>query len=150
MRLRGGYIIRCNEVVKDTAGEIIELHCSYDPETLGKNPPDGRKVKGVVHWVSARHGIAAEIRLYDRLFNHPAPDTTKDGSSYADHINPDSMRTLSRCFVEPSLANATAGDGFQFEREGYFCLDQDQVHDKPVFNLTVGLRDSWAKIEKKG
>ncbi len=150
VRLRGGYIIRCNEVIKDTAGEIIELHCSYDPETLGKNPADGRKVKGVVHWVSARHGIAAEIRLYDRLFNHPAPDATKDGSRYVDHINPDSLRTLSRCFVEPSLANATAGDGFQFEREGYFCLDQDHVHNKPVFNLTVGLRDSWAKIEKKG
>ncbi len=150
VRLRGGYIIRCNEVVKDTAGDIIELHCNYDPETLGKNPADGRKVKGVVHWVSARHGIAAEIRLYDRLFNHPAPDATKDGSTYADHINPDSLRTLSRCFVEPSLASATAGEGFQFEREGYFCLDQDQVHNKPVFNLTVGLRDSWAKIEKKG
>ncbi|VAW88060.1 Glutaminyl-tRNA synthetase [hydrothermal vent metagenome] len=150
VRLRGGYIIRCNEVVKDAQGKIIELHCSYDPETLGKNPADGRKVKGVVHWVSARHGIPAEIRLYDRLFNHPTPDAAKDGGDFTAHINPDSLRTLTQCVVEPSVANAKAGDGFQFEREGYFCLDQEQVHGKPVFNLTVGLRDSWAKIEKKG
>ena len=150
VRLRGGYIIRCNEVVKDAQGGIIELHCSYDPETLGKKPADGRKVKGVIHWVSARHGIPAEIRLYDRLFNHPTPDAAKDGGEFTDHINPDSLRTLTQCVVEPSVANAKAGDGFQFEREGYFCLDRDQVDGKPVFNLTVGLRDSWAKIEKKG
>ncbi len=150
VRLRGGYIIRCNEVVKNAQGEIIELHCSYDPETLGKKPADGRKVKGVIHWVSARHGIPAEIRLYDRLFNHPTPDAAKDGGEFTAHINPDSLRTLTQCVVEPSVANAKAGDGFQFEREGYFCLDRDQVDGKPVFNLTVGLRDSWAKIEKKG
>ncbi len=150
VRLRGGYIIRCDEVIKDAQGEIIELHCRYDPETLGKNPADGRKVKGVIHWVSARHGTPAEIRLYDRLFNHPTPDAAKDGGDFTDHINPDSLRTLTQCVVEPSVANAKAGDGFQFEREGYFCLDREQVHGKPVFNLTVGLRDSWAKIEKKG
>jgi glutaminyl-tRNA synthetase len=149
VRLRGGYIIRCDEVIKDGHGEIIELHCSYDPETLGKNPADGRKVKGVIHWVSAQHGIEAEIRLYDRLFNHPTPDMAKDGGSYTDHINPDSLRTLTHCYLEPSLASATIGENFQFEREGYFCLDQDKVHGKPVFNLTVGLRDSWAKIEEQ-
>ncbi len=150
VRLRGAYIVRCDEVIKDGKGEIIELRCSYDPETLGKNPADGRKVKGVIHWVSAQHGIPAEVRLYDRLFSHPTPDAAKDGGEFTDHLNADSLRTLTHCYVEPSLADAKAGEGFQFEREGYFSLDPDQANDKPVFNLTVGLRDSWAKIEQKG
>ena len=148
VRLRGGYIIRCDEVIKDGDGEVIELRCSYDPDTLGKNPADGRKVKGVIHWVSAQHSIEAEVRLYDRLFNHPTPDTAKDGGEFTDHLNGDSLRTLTQCRVEPSVAEARAGQGFQFEREGYFSLDPNPVDGKPVFNLTVGLRDSWAKIEK--
>ncbi len=152
VRLRGGYIIRCDEVIKNEQGDIIELRCSYDPETLGKNPSDGRKVKGVIHWVSARHSIEAEIRLYDRLFNHPTPDAaaTKEGREYTDYMNADSLRTLTHCRVEASTIDASVGQGFQFEREGYFCLDPDQASGKPVYNLTVGLRDSWAKIEKKG
>ena len=149
VRLRGSYIIRCDEVIKNNQGDIIELRCSYDDKTLGK-APEGRKVKGVIHWVSAHHAIEAEVRLYDRLFNHPTPDATKDGSDYKDHINPDSLRTLTQCYLEPALGEAVSGDSFQFEREGYFSRDPDDSHGKPIFNLTVGLRDSWAKIEKKG
>jgi len=144
VRLRNAYIIKCNEVIKDTQGEIIELHCTADLDTLGKNPED-RKVKGVIHWVSARHGIEAEVRLYDRLFNHPNPDAAKDGKDFKQHLNPDSLRTLTRCFVEPALAQAEPGEAFQFEREGYFCLDKNSQPDSPVFNMTVGLRDTWTK-----
>jgi len=140
VRLRNAYVIRCDEVIKDSHGDIIELRCSYDAETLSKNP-EGRKVKGVIHWVSASQGIAAEVRLYDRLFNHPNPDIT--------HLNPESLLTLTHCWLEPSLAGAKAGDHIQFEREGYFCVDPDHSHDRPVFNRTVTLRDSWARIEKK-
>jgi glutaminyl-tRNA synthetase len=150
VRLRNAYVIRCDEVVKDAHGEIIELHCSYDPDTLGANP-EGRKIKGVIHWVSVRHAIEAEIRLYDRLFNHPNPDAAgKEGKDYKEFINPDSLRTLTQCFVESNLANAKPGDGFQFEREGYFCLDEAHISgSRPVFNLTVTLRDTWAKLEKQ-
>ncbi len=150
VRLRYAYVIRCDEVIKDEAGEIVELRCSYDPDTLGKAPADGRKVKGVIHWVSATRALRAEVRLYDRLFNHPTPDAAKDGGDYKDHLNPDSLRTLTHCMLEPSLAEARVGEGFQFEREGYFCRDPDDHDGRPLFNLTVGLRDSWAKIEKKG
>ncbi len=146
VRLRNAYVIRCDEVIKNGAGEIIELRCSFDPTTLGSNP-QGRKVKGVIHWVCARHAVPAEVRLYDRLFNHPAPDAAKDGGVWTDHLNPNSLRTLSQCYLEPSLAEAKPGDVFQFEREGYFCLDPDTSHGKPVFNRTVTLRDTWAKIE---
>lgn len=148
VRLRNAYIIRCTEVIKNEQGEIIELRCAYDPDTLGRNPDD-RKVKGVIHWVSAPHALEAEVRLYDRLFSHPTPDAAKDGSDFKDHINPDSLRILSHCFLEPSLAQGTPGDRFQFEREGYFCMDPDQSHGKPMFNRTVTLRDSWAKIEQQ-
>ena len=149
VRLRNAYVIRCNEVIKDAHGEIIELHCSYDPDTLGK-APEGRKVKGVIHWVSAMHAIEAEVRLYDRLFNHPNPDASKDGKDYKDHINSTSLRTLTKCYLEPSLADARPGEKFQFEREGYFSLDPLHMPDnKPVFNRTVTLRDTWAKIEAK-
>jgi len=148
VRLRNAYVIRCDEVIKDSHGDVIELRCSYDPETLAKNP-QGRKVKGVIHWVSARHGIEAEVRLYDRLFNHPSPDTARDGTDYRDHLNPESLLTLTHCYLEPSLAGATPGERFQFEREGYFCVDSEHSHDKPIFNRTVTLRDSWAKIEQK-
>ena len=149
VRLRNAYVIRCDEVIKDGHGEIIELRCSYDPATLGANP-EGRKVKGVIHWVSAHHGLHAEVRLYDRLFNHPTPDAAKDGKDFKEHLNPDSLHTLTRCFVEPGLAGAAPGARFQFEREGYFCVDtEDSVGGKLVFNRIVGLRDTWAKIENQ-
>jgi len=149
VRLRNAYVIRCDEVIKDSHGEIIELRCSYDPATLEANP-EGRKVRGVIHWVSARHGIAAEVRLYDRLFSHPDPDGGEQGVDYKAHLNPDSLRTLTQCWLEPSLGSAGPSDCFQFEREGYFCVDHDHSHDLPVFNRTVTLRDSWARIEQQG
>ena len=149
VRLRNAYVIRCDEVIKDAHGDIIELHCSYDSDTLGKNP-EGRKVKGVIHWVSARHAVEAEVRLYDRLFTHPNPDASKDGKDYKEHINPDSLRTLTNCFLEWSLGDAAPGGQFQFEREGYFCLDPMHLPgNKPIFNRTVTLRDTWAKITQK-
>lgn len=148
VRLRYGYVIRCDEVIKDEQGEIVELRCHYDAETLGKNP-EGRKVKGVIHWVSAEEGIEAEIRLYDRLFNHPVPDSGKDGVDYHERLNPESLQVLSQCYLEPALADAVPGERFQFEREGYFCLDTDKDADKLVYNRTVTLRDSWAKIEEE-
>ena len=147
VRLRNAYVIRCDEVIKDDKGEIIELHCSHDSATLGANP-EGRKVKGVIHWVSAEYGIEAEVRQYDRLFSHPAPDTSKDDKDYREYLNPDSLRTITQSIVEPILAEAEPGERFQFEREGYFCLDSRQQEGSPmVFNRTVTLRDSWAKIE---
>ena len=147
VRLRNAYVIRCDEVVKDAYDEVIELHCSYDPATLGVNP-EGRKVKGVIHWVSARFGVPAEIRLYDRLFSHPTPDATRDGKNYKEYINPDSLHTLTQCIVEPGLAGSVPGESFQFEREGYFCRDA-RLSAGPdlVFNRTVTLRDSWTRIE---
>jgi glutaminyl-tRNA synthetase len=148
-RLRYAYVIRCDEVIKDAHGEIIELHCTYDSATLGANP-EGRKVKGVIHWVSAQSGLPAGIRLYERLFNHPTPDATRDGKSYKEHINPDSLHALTQCIVEPSLALARPGENFQFEREGYFCLDSRlSTESCPVFNRTVTLRDSWSKIDRE-
>ena len=149
VRLRNAYVIRCDEVIKDAHGEIIELHCSYDPDTLGANP-EGRKVKGVIHWVNAADAIPAEIRLYDRLFSHPTPDSAKDDKPWTEHLNPDSLRTLTHSLVEASLGQASPGEVFQFEREGYFCLDSDvREGGLPVFNRTVTLRDTWAKIEQK-
>ena len=149
VRLRNAYVIRCNEVIKDEHGEIIELHCTHDPATLGVNP-EGRKVKGVIHWVSARHVVEAEVRLYDRLFTHPAPDAAKEGRDYRDYLNPGSLRTLTGCMLEPALEDAVAGEYFQFEREGYFCVDPVlSEKSRPVFNRTVTLRDSWARIEQQ-
>ncbi|MCF6323860.1 MAG: glutamine--tRNA ligase/YqeY domain fusion protein [Gammaproteobacteria bacterium] len=149
VRLRNSYVIRCDEVIKDSDGNVTELRCTYDVDTHGKKP-EGRKVKGVIHWVSVRHAIEAEIRLYDRLFNHPTPDNSKDGKEYADHINPDSLRTLTHCYLEPTLSEATPGDQFQFEREGYYSLDLlCQAGNKPIYNRTVTLRDTWEKITKR-
>jgi glutaminyl-tRNA synthetase len=148
VRLRNAYVIRCDDVIKDEAGEIVELRCSYDPATLGANP-EGRKVKGVIHWASAEQGIKAEIRLFDRLFNHPHPDNDKSVDDFTVHINPDSLVTLTQCIVEPSLLDATPGAVYQFEREGYFCADSELCRDgKLVFNRTVTLRDTWAKTEQ--
>ena len=149
VRLRNAYVIRCDEVIKNNQGEVVELHCSYDAATLGANP-EGRKVKGVIHWVSLKHALPAEVRLYDRLFSHPAPDNAKDGRDFHEHLNPDSLRTLTGCMVEPGLASAVAGERFQFEREGYFCVDPVlSREDHLVFNRTATLRDSWAKIEQQ-
>jgi glutaminyl-tRNA synthetase len=150
VRLRNAYVIKCEEVVKNNQGDIVELRCSYDPETLGKNP-EGRKVRGVIHWVSARHGVKAEVRLYDRLFSQPNPDKTEEGGHFTDNLNPDSLRTLTDCYLEPALGQASVDDHFQFEREGYFAPDsREEGTDRPVFNRIVTLRDSWAKIEKQG
>jgi len=142
VRLRNGYVIRCDEAVKDDDGEVIELRCTYDPETLGRNP-EGRKVRGVVHWVSADHGERAEVRLYDRLFRSAEPGRSGD---FLDDINADSLQVLQGCVVEPALARAAVGERFQFEREGYFCLDsEDAEPGKLVFNRIVSLRDSWSE-----
>lgn len=150
VRLRNGYVIRCDEMIKNEQGDVIELHCSYDAATLGASP-EGRKVKGVIHWVSASQGLKAEVRVYDRLFNHPAPDAAKDGQDYTAHLNPESMLTLTHCVLEPNLGEANEGDFFQFEREGYFCKDPAKTAaGLAIFNRTVSLRDSWAKIEKQG
>jgi glutaminyl-tRNA synthetase len=145
VRLRNSYVIRCNEVIKDENGNIIELRCSYDAATLGKSP-EGRKVKGVIHWVSAKHAVPAEIRLYDRLMLDPVPSS----EDWKSRINPESLVALEKAVVEPSLADAEIGQRFQFEREGYFCRDTESNRGRPVFNRVVTLRDSWAKIENKG
>ena len=148
VRLRNSYVIRADEVVKGDDGEIVELRCSYDPATLGVNPPD-RKVRGVIHWVSAEFGKQAEVRLYDRLFNHPAPDADKEIEDWKQHLNPESLVVIDHAWVEPLLAEAEPGERFQFEREGYFSRDPE-ISDRLVFNRVVTLRDSWAKIEQKG
>jgi len=149
VRLRYAYFITCVSVVKDeTSGEILELHCTYDPETYGGNAPDGRKVKGTIHWVDARHAVKCEVRLYDRLFEVENPDVDKD-VDFKEHLNPDSLTSIKNSLVEPSLADAEPGTCVQFERQGYFCIDS--MNSKPgnlVFNRTVSLRDSWAKRKK--
>ncbi|TVP92794.1 MAG: glutamine--tRNA ligase/YqeY domain fusion protein [Pseudomonadaceae bacterium] len=145
VRLRGSYVIRADEAITDADGNVTELHCSYDPDTLGKNP-EGRKVKGVIHWVPAAESIECEVRLYDRLFTAPNPDKSETGGGFLDNINPESLITLTGCRAEPSLASASLDDRFQFEREGYFCLDsKDSTAERPVFNRTVTLRDSWGQ-----
>ena len=149
VRLRNAYVIRCDAVIRNEQGEIVELHCSYDPETLVNNP-EGRKVRGVIHWVSAAHAVRAEVRLYDRLFKLPSPDKGEEGGSFLDALNPESLRTLTDCYLEAGLAGALPGQQFQFEREGYFCADPDHHRHQPIFNLTVGLRDTWGKLEQKG
>ena len=145
VRLRNAYVIRCDEVIKDELGEVVELRCSYDPATLGANPED-RKVKGVIHWVSAKHGIPIEIRVFDRLFNHPHPDMDKDVDDFTVHLNPDSLITLTQSVVEPSVALAANNLVYQFEREGYFCADSElSASGNLVFNRTITLRDTWVK-----
>jgi glutaminyl-tRNA synthetase len=150
VRLRYAYFIKCEKVVKNEAtGEIVELHCTYDPETLGGSAPDGRKVKGTIHWVSAAHGVPAEVRLYDRLFTEENPDAGE--ADFKTFVNPESLVVLKDCLVEPSLANAEPGSHYQFERQGYFCVDSlDSRAGSPVFNRTVTLRDTWEKEKAKG
>jgi glutaminyl-tRNA synthetase len=147
VRLRYAYYITCVDVIKNDSGEIVELHCTYDPESKGGSSPDGRRVRGTLHWVSASHAVAAEVRLYENLFLKADPDDDSDGTEFTDNLNPDSLETLTNCWVEPGLLAASPGSIFQFERQGYFCVDS--VDSKPehlVFNRTVSLRDSWAKI----
>ncbi len=150
VRLRWGYFITCVNAVKDSqTGEVVELHCTYDPQTRGGNAPDGRKVKGTIHWVSADHALDAEVRLYDHLFVTPDPSAVAEGQSYLTNLNPKSLEVLQGVKVEPSLATAAQGDRYQFERQGYFFVDPiDSAPRKLVFNRTVSLRDSWAKIEQ--
>ena len=147
VRLRYAYFVTCSDVIKDDNGEIVELRCRYDPATRGGDAPDGRRVKGTLHWVSAEHAVAAEVRLYGTLFGDEFPEAAAD---FRDVLNPDSMEIRARCPVEPSLGAAQPGDRFQFERMGYFCVDPDSAPGALVFNRTVTLRDTWAKVQKKG
>jgi glutaminyl-tRNA synthetase len=149
VRLRYAYFIKCERVVKDPqTGEVVELRCTYDPATRGGNAPDGRKVKGTIHWVSADRHVEAEVRLYDHLFAKPDPDDVPENGNYKDNLNPSSLEVLSGCKLEQSLASAKPGSRYQFERLGYFFVDPDSSPGKPVFNRTVTLVDTWAKIEK--
>jgi glutaminyl-tRNA synthetase len=150
VRLRYAYFVKCERVVKDEkTGEVVELHCTYDPATRGGNAPDGRKVKGTIHWVSAAHALQVEVRLYDHLFAKPDPDDVPEGHDYKENLNPNSLVVLKPCWVEPSLKGAAPASRYQFERLGYFCVDSvDSAPGALVFNRTVTLRDSWAKIEK--
>jgi glutaminyl-tRNA synthetase len=147
VRLRYAYFITCTDVVKDAStGEIVELRCTYDPATRGGDAPDGRKVRGTLHWVSAEHAAAAEVRLYDRLFRVEDPMNVPEGQDLRVHLNPDSLETLTDCPIEPSAAGAAPGTRFQLERQGYFCVDCDSSDAALVLNRTVTLRDTWAKI----
>jgi glutaminyl-tRNA synthetase len=148
VRLRYAYFVTCTKVVKDKDGNIVELHCTYDPATRGGDAPDGRKVKSTLHWVSAGHAIEAEVRLYDHLFTKEYPDDVAEGEDFKSNLNPGSLEVLTSCRLEPSLAQAKPFSRYQFERLGYFCVDPDSTKEKPVFNRTVGLRDTWAKIQQ--
>ena len=148
VRLRYAYLIRCDEVIRDAEGRVTELRCTYDPESSGGKSSDGRRVKGVIHWVSAAHAVRAEVRLFDRLFTRESLDDPEEGKTFLDYLNPESLRKVTG-YLEPSLAEASVGDKFQFERTGYFCMDRDSAPGRPVFNRTVTLKDSWAKIADK-
>jgi len=148
VRLRYAYLVTCTEVIKDSSGVIVELRCTYDPATRGGNTPDGRKVKSTIHWVSADHALPAEIRLYENLFSKEDPNDVEEGQEFTANLNPESLQVLHDCKIEPSLRDAEPGGKYQFERLGYYCVDRDSG-DKLVFNRTIGLRDTWAKIEKR-
>jgi len=150
VRLRYGYFVTCTSVVKNDKGEVIEVHCTYDPATRGgNNPPDGRKVKSTIHWVSAAHAIDAEVRIYENLFTKEDPNQTEEGQDFTSNLNPNSLEVLTNAKLEPSLADAAIESRYQFERLGYFCVDPDSKTGRPVFNRTVALKDTWAKIEKR-
>jgi glutaminyl-tRNA synthetase len=149
VRLRYGYLVTCTSVVKNDKGEVVEVHCTYDPATHGGNTPDGRKVKATIHWVSAAHAVDAEVRVYENLFTKENLGDLEDGKDVLDYLNPNSLEVIADAKVEPSLANAAAGTRYQFERLGYFCVDPDSKPSKLVFNRTVALKDTWAKVEKK-
>ena len=148
VRLRYAYFITCREVVKDAAGEVVELRCTYDPATRGGDSPDGRKVKATLHWVSAQEGLRCQVRLYDHLFNTADPSDVEEGKDFRNNLNPQSLEVLDECYVEPSVAGAKVEQRYQFERLGYFCVDRDSTANKLVFNRTVTLKDTWAKIQK--
>jgi len=150
VRLKHAYFITCKEVVRNDDGEIVELRCEYDPLTRGGEAPDGRRVKGTLHWVSVPHAVKAQVRLYENLFTLRDMSEMEEGKSYNDYLNPESLTVLENCFVEPALAAAKPLDRFQFLRQGYFCADADSTPDRPVFNRTVALKDSWAKMQQKG
>lgn len=150
VRLRYAYFVTCTDVIKDDDGEVVELRCTYDPATRGGDAPDGRKVKATIHWVSEAHALDAEVRLYDHLFDQPDPEDLPEGVDYKSNLNPRSLQVLSGCKLEPGLKEAEPGSRFQFERLGYFCVDtKDSAPGKPVFNRTVTLRDTWAKVGKQ-
>jgi len=149
VRLRYGYFVTCTSVVRDAQGEVVEVHCTYDPRTRGGNAPDGRKVKSTIHWVSAAHSVDAEVRLYENLFTKEDPNQTEEGQDFTANLNPNSLELVTHAKLEPWLANAAPGSRYQFERLGYFCVDLDSAPGKPVFNRTVALKDTWAKVEKK-
>ena len=149
VRLRYGYLITCNNVVKDANGNVVELHCTYDPATRGGTTPDGRKVKSTIHWVSAAHAVDSEVRLYETLFAKENPSELDEGQEVTVNLNPNSLERLSGCKVEPSLRDAAAGTRYQFERLGYFCVDPDSASGMLVFNRTIGLRDTWSKIQRR-
>jgi glutaminyl-tRNA synthetase len=148
VRLRGAYFITAQSVVKDDAGSVIEVHCTYDAASRGGNSPDGRKVKSTIHWVSTKHAVSAEIRLYDKLFLKADPSDVEEGGDVLDGLNPNSLEVLTGAKLEPSLADAKPGVPYQFERVGYFCVDQDSTPGKLVFNRTLSLKDSWAKVAR--
>jgi glutaminyl-tRNA synthetase len=148
VRLRYAYFIKCTDVVKDAQGNIVELHCTYDPATRGGDSPDGRKVKATLHWLSAAHAIKAEVRLYDTLFTKENPDDVEEGKDFTSNLNPKSLEILSDTYIEPSVKTAAPLTRYQFERLGYFCVDSDSKGEKLVFNRTVTLKDTWAKIQK--
>jgi glutaminyl-tRNA synthetase len=148
VRLRYGYLVTCTSVVKNEKGEVVEVHCRYDPATRGGNTPDGRKVKATIHWVSAAHAVDAEVRIYENLFLKENPSDIEEGKDVLDNLNPNSLQIIAGAKVEPSLASAAAGTRYQFERLGYFCVDADSKSGKPVFNRTVALKDAWARVEK--
>jgi glutaminyl-tRNA synthetase len=150
VRLRRAYVITCTDVIKDEQGNIVELRCTYDPDTRGGHTPDGRRVKATIHWVSAGHAVPVEVRLYDRLFSVEDPERTSNGKTFLDYLNPGSLEILTNCLGEPGLAAAAVPDRFQFERLGYFCVDPDTRPGALVFNRTVSLRDTWAKIQGRG
>jgi glutaminyl-tRNA synthetase len=148
VRFLGAYLLTCTAAIKDDAGKVVELHCTYDPASQGGNSPDGRKVRGTIHWVSAQHALNAELRQYDVLFNRENPEEVdEEGQDFTDNINPHSLEILDNAKVEPSLAFAEDGQSYQFMRQGYYAKDPDSSDDHPVFNLTVALRDSWAKVK---
>jgi glutaminyl-tRNA synthetase len=149
VRLRCAYFITCTGVVKDERGEIVELHCTYDPATRGGDAPDGRRVRATMHWVSAAHAVPVEVRLYDRLFSVDDPEGAPEGKTFLDYLNPHSLEVLPGALAEPSLAGAAPGTRVQFERLGYFCVDTDSRPGALVFNRTVSLRDAWAKIARQ-
>lgn len=150
VRLKHAYLITCREALKNEKGEIVELRCVYDPESRGGEAPDGRRVKGTLHWVSAAHGRRAEVRLYENLFTLKDMSDMEEGKTFTDYLNPDSLKVLENCIVEPGIENAGPGERFQFLRQGYFCADRDSAPGRPVFNRTVALKDSWAKTVQKG